>query len=360
MVVRAQDAARMQGMPRSHHGAGDPMPRNAETTKQAKRGTTMRAATDSRAATRAASAVRSGQERAKRIDSSNGDPVLVIGSGLHYAAGGPGLNWPALLPLVFPNDPSQPGDAHVVALAWEARLVDQAANRKRQKPSAAEKVALTRLACLLDGRYAALAPQPIYQRLRSGGIADLVTFNFDRGLHTNLDKSAWTETRRGPDLGGTRVWHPHGHTGLPDSIVFGTRRYGMEIRALEAAREFYWRAMPKADSTSLVDPTPTHWLHTFLSHRDLHLIGLGLRPEEWTIWWALTQRARRFARAPSVPKTVAYIYEDPNKPDDHDTWRTSALAALGIEQRRFGPGMNTAIWDEVLKASQRVEEEGNQ
>jgi hypothetical protein len=301
---------------------------------------------DSRPATKRAPAAKKASKTKAGANPSS--PVLVLGSGLHNAAGTPALDWPAAVALVFGEKPAPGGEA--VALAWEARLVDQASGKGRKKPSVAEKGALEKLACMLDGRYSVGTESPLHARLRSGGIADLVVFNFDRSLHDDFDAASWRDERRAPDLGGTRVWHPHGHTGRPARIVFGTRRYGMEIKALEAAREDYWKNLGKKSARLGTDPAPTHWLHTFLSRREVHLIGLGLRPEEWTLWWALTQRARRFARAgeAATPKTVAHVYHDPNQADGHDTWRKSALRSLGVEESRFGPKESKTVWEQVL------------
>ena len=143
--------------------------------------------------------------------------------------------------------------------------------------------------------------------------------------------------------------------------MFGTRRYGTEVAKLEAARKAYWQAFRGDDARGVVDPTPTHWLHTLLSRREVHLIGLGLRPEEWTLWWALTQRARRFARdaGRGAPKTVAHVFHNRSKADAHSMWRTSALASLRIEERRFGPGKSTAVWKEVIDQCQPARNEGS-
>ena len=309
----------------------------------------MKGAGSRSATTRAPAAKKASKTKAGANPSS---PVLVLGSGLHNAAGTPALDWPAAGALVFGEKPAPSAGAEAVALAWEARLVDQASGRGRKKPSVAEKAALEKLACMLDGRYSVGTESALHAGLRSGGIADLVVFNFDRSLHDDFGAASWRDERRAPDLGGTRVWHPHGHTGRPARIVFGTRRYGMEIKALEAAREDYWKNLGKKSARLGTDPAPTHWLHTFLSRREVHLIGLGLRPEEWTLWWALTQRARRFARAgeAATPKTVAHVYHDPKKPDAHDGWRTSALRSLGIQERRFRRTESAAVWAELVSA----------
>ncbi len=280
-------------------------------------------------------------------------PVLALGSGLHNAANTGGLNWPELLASVFPDPRVEAGGDEVVALAWEARLVDGTVKARSHIPAVAETRALKRLACKLDTRYPASVTSPIHERLRAGGFADLLVFNFDRSLHGDFDSRAWSATvdaRRGPELHNTRVWYPHGHTGSPKDIVFGTRRYGTEIRRLEAARGRYWKAQREPGAGAHFEPAPTHWLHTLLARRDLHLIGLGLRPEEWTLWWALTQRARRFARHEVKPKTTAHILWNRLRPAAHASWRSSALAALGIEEHRFGVRKSESVWREVLDA----------
>jgi hypothetical protein len=39
---------------------------------------------------------------------------------------------------------------------------------------------------MLDGRYAGDIGSPLHDRLRSGGIADIIVFNFDRSLRARV------------------------------------------------------------------------------------------------------------------------------------------------------------------------------
>jgi hypothetical protein len=89
-----------------------------------------------------------------------------------------------------------------------------------------------------------------------------------------------------------------------------------------------------------------------LSHRDVHLIGLGLRPEEWTIWWALNQRARRFARTASKrgPRTTAHLVAHcRHDAEPHGSWRSDALRALQIDERKFCKCESQDVWAQLIR-----------
>jgi hypothetical protein len=291
-------------------------------------------------------------------DGPTGAPVLVVGSGLHVAAGEHAMAWPDLLRAAFKAQGVPKTFSEAIALGWESFLVDPSINRTKKAAAKAEHTALQNLAIFLDGRYPSPRTTPIHARLRAGKIADLIVFNFDRSLHhADTPHAGWSSARQGPPLGGSRVWHPHGHTAAPNGIVFGTRRYGLEIASLEAAREHYWYEKRALEERSERDPAPTHWLHALLARREVHLIGLGLRPEEWTLWWALNQRARRFARTPKSkrPRTVAHVFASDREPlERHDAWRSEALRALEIQERRFGESHSERTWNEVINRCSRV------
>lgn len=290
--------------------------------------------------------------------SSAAPPVLVVGSGLHAYLGHPTHGWESTFAAALASPGSERGlPSEALALAWEATVLADSAGSLRPAAIRSEKLKLREFAAALDRLYQPGAAAEFAHRLRDANVADLVVLNFDRSLNPGAKRAKWSDPRRAPDLGRTRIWHPHGHTAKPNDIVFGTRAYGIEIARLEAQRERYWAAQ-RALSRHDLDPTPDHWLHTFLSRRDLRLIGLGLRPEEWTIWWALTQRARRLARtSPSTrPRTVAYLFRDKAKPEPHRKWRSEALSALGIEERSFGAARSSRVWREVIDASRQHED----
>jgi hypothetical protein len=196
--------------------------------------------------------VRSGQEQTKRIDSSNGGPVLVIGSGLHAAAGVQHLTWPAIIRAAFPRARALPNFDEAVALGWEAYLIDKASKRAGKAPADVESKALSALSTTVDKKYPVGAAGPLYDQLRTSKIADLIVFNIDRTLH--VPNEPWKAPRQGPPLGSTRVWHPHGHSGEPAAIIFGTRKYGMELEDLERERERYWPRARRSDSSAHPDP----------------------------------------------------------------------------------------------------------
>ena len=283
-------------------------------------------------------------------DASSAAPVLVVGAGLHAQATSNPLGWPELLTQTFRGSPIAGPFNHALALGWEGHVIGGISPEDKKAAAKAENAALAKVACGLDTRYPIGADAPLYQQIRDARIADLVVFNFDRSLHPATTVDAWSDPRRGPSIGRTRVWYPHGHTGQHKHIVLGTRRFGLEITALEKERGKYWSALHEHPRPRR-EPVPTHWLHTFLGRREVHLIGLGLRPEEWTIWWALTQRARRFAKTPAAqrPRTIAHVFR--RGAEAVDPWLAEACVAVGVHLVNFERQESSAKWTHAIDSA---------
>ena len=287
-----------------------------------------------------------------------GDPVLVVGSGVHAYAGHKIINWSQLLALATVGA-TRPIDANTSApaIAWEGCFLDAHSGTRKKAAAPREEAGLSLLATELDKVYKPTPLTPQLQRLHDADIADLVIFNFDRGLHKNEKRADWSEPRRGPLINNTRTWYPHGHTKKPRDLVLGARRFGLEIARLEKARGDFWAIAKTTSPADSVEVAPTHWLHTFLENRTVTLIGLGLSPDEWTIWWALTQRARRFAQWPSAqrPVTRAYVYFPTSGPiPAHAAWLADATAALGIDLEWFTDRQSDAVWEQTITTSART------
>ena len=287
----------------------------------------------------------------------SGDPVLVVGSGVHAYAGQTVIDWSGLLAdLASGQTQPFPLRTSAPALAWEGRLIEESAKVKKKAAARSEAKQLNDLATRLDETYPSTELTPELLRLHSADIADLVIFNFDRGLHEGRKKSEWEAPREGPPIGQTRTWYPHGHTGKPNKIVFGARRYGTEIAELESARGSYWDRLRSADARGREAPSPEHWLHVFLADRSVTLIGLGMSPDEWTLWWALTQRARRFARSTrdERPNTTVFAYsKTAGARPPHAAWLDDATRALGIELEWFTRKESKSVWDRAISQSAR-------
>jgi hypothetical protein len=238
-------------------------------------------------------------------------------------------------------------------LAWEGGADDG----DGAPPAAAqERSRLERIAHRLRDRYPRGGERNDWvKKVHDARLMDLVVFNFDLTLAEADGEELPGGAERRPDRvneGATRVWYPHGHVDDPAEIVLGTRRYGLEITRLEKARNEFWGRWRKRNEgqSEPSDVEPEHWLDLLLSNRPLFMIGLGLSPDEWTIWWALTQRARRFLRRPESqrPATVAFVLDEGRELDERREWLSVATKALGVELVRFSRADASQVWKSVL------------
>lgn len=84
--------------------------------------------------------------------------------------------------------------------------------------------------------------------------------------------------------GSIRFWHPHGHVEEEKSIVLGLHRYAYMVKNSLRIRNHYIRAK-KID-----EKDNTWYLH--LIKNPVIIIGAGMSPNEWDMWYALTSRER--------------------------------------------------------------------
>jgi hypothetical protein len=96
--------------------------------------------------------------------------------------------------------------------------------------------------------------------------------------------------------GRTSVWHPHGLLGSRfqnETIVLGMQKYGRAVAAVTKAFDTQTEILAGGD----IPKTVRHWLSPVLQ-RPIVLLGVGLGPDEWDLWWFLHVRERFFAGRP--------------------------------------------------------------
>jgi len=306
----------------------------------------------------------------KRFDDGSRRAVLVIGAGLHHHLKATSddpthklwrflTSWNGLLaetasrlklPAVLHEDP---------AATWES-LVSRVAffNSKTEGETIAVNVAEDRVCYELSQE---LRDAPCSEaRKRELGLGlmqyrDVVSLNIDQTLATALDTAAtpsqvnthysdWNTLthamRWDCSARASRLWHPHGCTRSPQSIVLGTRAYGKALSRLHEAwgtlkdTERHWDGAPPAGhwTQDLADqwwafrrrlephaPHPLTWLDLFLGS-DLVFIGTGLDRAETDLWWALHMRQRNLARvAPSNRPGTFALFEKGQCPSHLET-----------------------------------------
>jgi len=220
------------------------------------------------------------------------------------------------------------GDQGFTAL-WE-RLVDTAVLHARPllRSYEAEDILRARVAQTLDAEVENIGVDNEFRQLfLSWRFSDILSLNFDRALVGSMRQrpvypSAFTMLRNAKDLNlkkqawapyfrpvgkkqKTRLWFPHGHSKSYKSIRLGVRQYGLLLGHLEESRRQQMAVestlkretdMPvdlRSADPKIVDMLP--W-PSLLCEAPLLLLGVGLCPDEWPLWWFLHTRRRQQAR----------------------------------------------------------------
>jgi len=110
------------------------------------------------------------------------------------------------------------------------------------------------------------------------------------------------------------VWHPHGDLGAKGTILLGIRQYGLQISELEKSRVKF-----KSEESEDKNYDEDEWYKVAVN-APLVLLGLGLSPDEWDIWWFLTNRTRNHSKLeprqePRLYRLVAINDADSNAVD---------------------------------------------
>jgi hypothetical protein len=228
-------------------------------------------------------------------------------------------------------------------LLWDAIAAELAATQDERAAHQHELAMRRRLArLLLEDRETYAASRRFVEAFLALRFGDVLSFNFDsvllpegaRPRKLRRDAAGWASLAA--DAGATRVWYPHGHASLPQSIVLGAHAYGARLRAMQAAFE---------DHARRGAPRPTTRHDTFVAvalERPLLFIGLSLTREEWTLWWLLSQRARFLARRPERERPPVFVFvkrpgrEDPIEAHAAYASLSRATGLLGLTLLEFG------------------------
>ena len=165
-------------------------------------------------------------------------------------------------------------------------------------------------------------------RFLSLGFRNILNYNFDRTLSFTKDSTPpRIEPSNTNSLVGRKyksaklhgmppgnVWHPHGDLGAKGTILLGIRQYGLQISELEKSRVKF-----KSEESEDKHYDEDEWYKVAVN-APLVLLGLGLSPDEWDIWWFLTNRTRNHSKLeprqePRLYRLVAINDADSNAVD---------------------------------------------
>ena len=136
-------------------------------------------------------------------------------------------------------------------------------------------------------------------------VSDVIILNFDLVIENLLTKGNLPKLEKSPHndstyrtINGIRFWHPHGCIEEPYSIEFGIRKYGKNLKVIEALRSLY--KMDERNEEYDLTKIQATWYSAIMLN-PLVFVGTGLSFDEWGLWFALTSRKRNFAQNGEEP-----------------------------------------------------------
>ncbi len=129
--------------------------------------------------------------------------------------------------------------------------------------------------------------------------SNIISLNFDNYLQAKGSAPKGQKLNRNLEykkaLKSSTIWYPHGNISSYESIILGTRDYGMYITKLNHAFKQYKqkerRYIKKQDykkltTISLTELNNSITARTWLAmNANLLFLGCSLSPEEWPMWW---------------------------------------------------------------------------
>jgi hypothetical protein len=230
-------------------------------------------------------------------------------------------------------------------LVWEAMLTEIAAARNLQ-PAKAEVLLSKHVAKVVAAEFPpGGATRELAERITSARFRDVISFNFDLGLHTHPPRFVRSAPRSFDPVwdhaiheeSEARVWYPHGCVVDALSLQLGQRNYGLLIPALERARA-HTKQAEKAGRA----PRPS-WVGVGLT-RPLVFLGMSLGREEWALWWFLNQRRRNSARQKLESSRPVFVLIQAR---EAEVLRVAAELA-GLTLLVFPNGAFNDAWERVL------------
>ncbi len=181
---------------------------------------------------------------------------------------------------------------------------------------------------------------------------------------------------------GTRriVWHPHGTTRSPKSLVLGVQRYGRQIAGMIAAFASH-KAWEKEENKASRPIKPLgeqtledlnayrfhpsthdidHWIAKTIN-APLLLLGVGAGPDEWDLWWYIQMRCRNhMKRVEATKRQGGTTSANDAKPrvfrltcEDDKEACSPVLTALGVLTLHGGKTWDEA-WDKLFTIMTRT------
>jgi hypothetical protein len=147
-------------------------------------------------------------------------------------------------------------------------------------------------------------------------VSDVISLNFDlvpellltnnkktkvNNLHEHKNKKSIIHSTRHRVINGINFWHPHGDADKYDSLILGTRKYGLHINKIEKLRM-------RSKHQKKPDNYQKSW-YDVLTHNPVIILGADISDMEWDIWNAIVNRERNFGKKENNEKYKFPIYQ---------------------------------------------------
>lgn len=146
-----------------------------------------------------------------------------------------------------------------------------------------------------------LSSNDLTEAVLSCGCEDIITTNYDYVLESGQEKAVKksSDPEVSPEidyrihtynlLSNRRIWHIHGESGFPRTMVLGHDMYARNISKMSAYVEK--RGYDRLFAQSPSSRETICWMD-LLFNSDVHIVGFGLDYSEIDVWWAMNLRAR--------------------------------------------------------------------
>ena len=267
--------------------------------------------------------------------------VLLLGNGLNLAYGG--SSWKALLNAIKKRDDF---DVNTMTAPMPLRAILLTNNHLKDAMKVQSKA--------FWGSVESAEQRAILKHLLEMGFEDILTTNYSYELETvSVNKPSITKyalrsmvqrTTEKAELryllhtynqaAGNRIWHIHGESRLPDSMILGHYWYGNMLGKLKAEMDKKKNRYAYQQKNNLPIAFDS-WTDGFILG-NVYILGCGFDLSEIDLWWMLNRKAREKARTGKV-----YFYEMRNQAKRE---KIELLKLLGVHIVDFD--MKEPSWDD--------------
>jgi hypothetical protein len=169
----------------------------------------------------------------------------------------------------------------------------------------------------------------IHERIAIRWPGDILTTNYDYTIENAImdrnikhnDSAIIQESRyslfRRSTFGKRSIWHVHGESNVPNSIMLGYDQYAGYLQQMRAyvvtgtgSSYKNYKFDPLVDRFRNSKIQNASWIDYFFT-KDIHIIGFTLDFVEMEFWWLLTYRARcLYSKRYKIMNQITYYYPD--------------------------------------------------